>query len=427
MKKRCKILIPILVIIIVLSSVFTGLYAPALIPEGEHRYVYQYRKGAYLYYKCTECDRTDYRISANSLFTVFEEKLSSKNSPYKQENYDGRFDVVRDGFVNAKDFAVIKDIKENKPTDYDYSLTNENATPEAKALFKYICSVYGSGILSGQQESTWMGSTEYEMDYIHNATGKYPAIRGLDFMNDDFSGVVQRSKAWAARGGIVSICWHCGNNFSGSFPESQSTEFTPEQWEAVLTPGTNENAAFIQAMDRAGSALLQLQEENIPVLWRPFHEFDGAWFWWGKGGSENFRRLWIMMYNHFTYDLGLNNLIWVLGYCHNGTDYGTDLADWYPGSRYVDLSGADTYEVAQNGAERRLFDPVNTAVKGAKPLVMHETGKIPTVTQFQSVPWAYFLTWHTSYITDENTPQELNALYNSGYVITLDEVEDFYN
>ena len=48
-------------------------------------------------------------------------------------------------------------------------------------------------------------------------------------------------------------------------------------------------------MDKAAEALQELKEENIPVLWRPFHEFDGAWFWWGKGGSENFKKLWIMM------------------------------------------------------------------------------------------------------------------------------------
>ncbi|MBE6816683.1 MAG: hypothetical protein E7520_03145 [Ruminococcaceae bacterium] len=386
---------------------------PILPPCGEHQYIYQYRIGNQLYYKCGECDADDYCVGARDLLLDFDCALNSN---------DGRFDIWRDGTVNGKDYKVIRDIRYGKPTEIDRRLTNENATAAAQALYRYINSVYGNRILSGQQESTWMGSPDYEMNYIYENTGKYPAIRGLDFMNDDFDGVVARAKAWAKRGGIVSICWHCGPSFNGSFDESQNEELTAAQWEAVLTDGTAENAAFIAAMDKAGNALLQLQDAGIPVLWRPFHEFDGAWFWWGKGGSENFKRLWRMMYNHFTYDLGLNNLIWVLGYSHNGTDYGTNLADWYPGSRYCDIAGADSYEVSTNGAEGRLFNPVSAATHGAKPLVMHETGLIPTVEEFKKVPWGYFLTWHTEYVTDHNTPAHLSEVYNSDYVITLDEL-----
>lgn len=396
-------------------------------PCGNHNYVYQYRIGSKLYYKCTECEQADYCVNARDLILDFDRVLSSEGPPYLQNDYDGRFDVLRDGYINAKDFALISEMRNGNPTEYDMTLSNENATKETKALFGYITSVYGNGIISGQQESTWVGGPDYEMNYIYNNTGKYPAIRGLDFMGDDFTGVVQRAESWADRGGIVTICWHCGSDFSGSFNESQADELTQEQWDAIFTEGTSEHAAFIQAMDKAGNALLQLQEDGIPVLWRPFHEFDGGWFWWGKGGNENFKKLWIMMYNHFTYDLGLNNLIWVLGYSHNGTDYGTDLAKWYPGSRYVDISGADSYEVSQNGAEGRLFNPVYKATNGAKPLVMHETGLIPTVEQFEDVRWGYFMTWHTTYLTNDNSAQHLNEIYNSSYVITLDELPDFYS
>lgn len=64
-------------------------------------------------------------------------------------------------------------------------------------------------------------------------------------------------------------------------------------------------------MDKVGAALQELQNQGVTVLWRPFHEFDGKWFWWCKGGPEYFVRLWQLMYRHFTQDLGLNNLIWV--------------------------------------------------------------------------------------------------------------------
>ena len=351
-KTKTKKIISVILVITVIVSIgaVAGFNAFSVEPLGEHSYVYQYRRGARLYYKCTHCGDYSHYESAKNLRLAFEDAVTSEDNPYHQSNYDGRFDILRDGFINAKDYTLINDMASGKSTDYDKILTNENATERAKRLYRYICKTYKNKTFSGQQESTWMDSPEYEMNYLYQTPGKYPAIRGLDFINDDFNGVVQRAKAWDARGGIVTICWHCSKNFNLGYNECKADELTPAEWEAVLTDGTPEHAAFINAMDRAGNALLQLQSDGIPVLWRPFHEFDGGWFWWGKGGYDYFKRLWIMMHDHFTNDLGLNNLIWVLGYSHNGTDYGENLTNWYPGYQYVDIAGADSYEVAQNGA-----------------------------------------------------------------------------
>lgn len=302
-------------------------------------------------------------------------------------------------------------------------LSNPNADDTAKKVYSYICETYGNHILSGQQESTWVDGSEYEMDYIYSTTGKLPAMRGFDFMNDDFDGVVSRATDWWKKGGLVTICWHCGADFTKEYNACKEDEIT--DWDAVLTKGTPENKAFIKNMDNAGKALSELQERGIPVLWRPFHEFDGAWFWWGKGGAENFKKLWIMMYEHFTYDLGLNNLIWVLGYCHNGTDYGEKLEKWYVGDEYCDIVGADSYEVDKNKAEKRLYKLVKKVTKDSKPLIFHECGLIPEPDDLQKVPWCSFMTWHTEYLIDTNSKQHLNEIYNSDYVVTLDELPKF--
>ena len=86
---------------------------------------------------------------------------------------------------------------------------------KTQKVYDYICEGFGKQMLSCQQESTWMGSPDYEMDYIRESTGKLPAMRGLDFMNNDFAGVVKRSEEWDAKGGLVTICWHTGVNGSG--------------------------------------------------------------------------------------------------------------------------------------------------------------------------------------------------------------------
>ncbi|MBP0964244.1 MAG: hypothetical protein J5999_03010 [Oscillospiraceae bacterium] len=304
-------------------------------------------------------------------------------------------------------------------TGYTQKLSNPNASKEARALFDYICKTYKNGIISGQQESTWMGSDQYEFDYIYKNTGKYPAIRGLDYMNDDFNGVNKRAVEWHGRGGIVTICWHCGSDFSGSWAESMKTEIT--DWDKALTKGTPEYETLIKGMDKAAAALKELKDKNIPVLWRPFHEFDGKWFWWGKGGAENFKKLWIMMYDRYTNYWGLDNLIWVLGYSGNGKGY----ESWYPGSEYVDIAGADSYN---DGANGNLYKNVGKVVGGEMPICFHECGRIPTVDQLEkaNADWVWFMTWHTEYITDHNNIDDLKKIYNDEYVITLDELPDLY-
>lgn len=302
-------------------------------------------------------------------------------------------------------------------------LSNANATETTKKVYAYICDTYGNGIISGQQESTWVDGSEYEMNYIYDITGKYPAMRGLDFMNDDFDGVVDRAVDWWNKGGLVTICWHCGADFADDYDDCKNDEI--EDWDLVLTDGTPENKAFIEAMDKAGKALAELQDAGVTVLWRPFHEFDGQWFWWGKGGEESFKKLWIMMYNHFTNDLELNNLIWVLGYSHNGTDYKGKPKNWYPGDEYCDIVGADNYEVDENKAEYRLFKIVNKITKQGKPLILHECGLIPTVEDLKEVPWCSFMAWHTEWLIDTNSKEHLKEIYNSDYVITLDELPNF--
>lgn len=299
------------------------------------------------------------------------------------------------------------------------SLSNKNANETTKNVYSFICQTYKNKIISAQQESLWVDGPDYEMNYISKVTGKLPAMRGLDFMNDDFDGVVERSVEWWNKGGLVTICWHCGSDFSQSYEQCLNGETC--NWEAVFQDGTEENKAFVAGMDKAGKALLELQKAGVTVLWRPFHEFDGAWFWWGKGGADNFKKLWIMMYDHFTNDLGLNNLIWVLGFSHNGEK----IKKWYPGDEYCDIAGADSYDVKENGAEERLFKVVNKVTGGRKPLIFHECGLIPTEQQLKQTPWASFMAWHSEWLIDTNTNEHLSEIYNSDYVITLDELPSF--
>lgn len=300
--------------------------------------------------------------------------------------------------------------KEAKPT-----LSNPNDTEEAQRIYDliYYANEDLSVSLSGQQESTWMGSDDYEFTYINERTGKIPVIRGFDYMNDDFDGVNERAIKWHKAGGIVTICWHCGSDFSGEWKDCMNDEVL--DWDKMLTDGTIEYERMLSGMDKAAAALKELCDMGIPVLWRPFHECDGDWFWWGKGGSENFKKLWQIMYERYTNHWGLDNLIWVLGYSHKMEENKL----WYPGDEYCDIIGADTYDIELN---EKLYKVIKKVTKAPKPLCLHECGQNPIAEDFKKAPWSYFMTWHTEYLTDRNTDEALKELYNSDAVITLDEL-----
>ena len=324
-------------------------------------------------------------------------------------------DLVEEWQTCEKDIADYEKIIHT----YDGKLSNQNAIESAQVVYAYLQETYGKNCLTGQMESTWMGSPDYEMNYIEENTGKLPAIRGLDFMNNDFQGVVDRATAWWEKGGIPTICWHTGADFASGYEECLADNIN---WEEAFVPGSDTYNSLLAGMDRAVPYLQQLEDAGVPVLWRPFHELDGGWFWWSKGGSDNFVKLWQLMYSRYTDYWELDNLIWVYGYSSNG---GT-MADWYPGDAYVDLIGADSYA---STAEGGLYEECVSVAPEGMPVVFHECGRIPDEQEMKDAgaSWLYFMVWHTDYLTDTGK-QPLDALkqiYNSEYFITLDELPEF--
>lgn len=289
-----------------------------------------------------------------------------------------------------------------------YTLTNPRSDERTKRIFGYICENFGTNIITAQQESIWAGSPEYEMDHIFKVTGKLPAMRGLDFKANDFDGVVARSIEWTKRGGLVTICWHTGVAIS-DYPESKEDD---PDFERLFTEGTEENTTLMSSWDRAARALQELRDSDVTVMWRPFHEFDGQWFWWGKGGAENFKRLWRLMYDKFTNEYKLNNLIWVLGYA----DFVKD--GWYPGDEYCDIIGSDTYDNTTHKAGWELLEKLTD-----KPMAFHECGNVPPISDFvrDGAVWAWFMTWHTQFLM-ANDNETLRGVYNDPRVITLDKL-----
>lgn len=235
---------------------------------------------------------------------------------------------------------------------------NPDANADAVQLYDYLLSIYGSNILSGQQDLSWA-------EWVAEQTGKTPALVSVDLMDyspsrveyqGDIATTVEDAIEFAERGGIVSVLWHWNAPVGLYDTEEQPwwsgfyTEATDFNVATALADTTNANyTLLIRDIDAIAEELLRLQDAGVPVLWRPLHEAEGGWFWWGAQGAEPAKELWELMYDRLTNHHGLNNLIWV---------WNSIAADWYPNPDTVDILSADVYATG-NGVSDEPFFPTS--------------------------------------------------------------------
>ena len=182
--------------------------------------------------------------------------------------------------------------------------------------------------------------------------------------------------------------------------------------------GTWENKVFTEDLKNAAAYLKLLRDADIPVLWRPFHEAAGGWFWWGKDAAS-FKSLWIAMFNYFKTE-GLDNLIWVW------TTEGND-ADWYPGDQYVDIVGRDIYnkETADCVSEYTSI----AGNYGNKIVSLSECGTVGLISEqwASGARWSWFMPWYDG--TNEDGSPVVHAdeawwkdAMNQEFVVSRDEL-----
>lgn len=361
------------------------------------------------------------------------------------------------GFAYFDTFTV--DYANLDPLDVQPVLTDSQATPETQLLMNYLTEVYGNHIISGQQEIYGGGNdgnTELEFDWIHNLTGKYPAIRGFDFMNYNplygwEDGTTDRMIDWVNnRDGIATASWHINvpRNFTtyqlGDHVDWKEATYKPTETNFntanAVIPGTKEYQYVMSTIDDLAEQLLILQDNNVPVLFRPYHEAEGngglngegAWFWWASAGADVYKQLWDMLYTELTETYGLHNLIWT----YNSYVYNTSPA-WYPGDDQVDIVGYDKYNTIYNrndglsgvpneDAITSIFYQLVDLTNGKKMVAMTENDTVPSVQNLteEKSGWLYFCPWYGEHLMSSafNYPATLKTLYQSDYVITLDEL-----
>lgn len=204
---------------------------------------------------------------------------------------------------------------------------------------------------------------------------------------------------------------------SESYPEG--TTFDAAN---ALTEGTWENQVWKDDMQTLTEYLTLLKNANIPVLWRPFHEASGKWFWWGKD-ADSFKKLWIAMFNELK-AAGLDNLIWVWTSCGNDND-------WYPGDAYVDIVARDLY--GEDDAKCATEYADLSATYGNKIVTLGECGystytnsQIATVSKQWNAgaKWSWFMVWYNdeSSQTYHSTQEWWQDAMSQPNIITRDQV-----
>lgn len=311
------------------------------------------------------------------------------------------------------------------------NLVTPTPSSEVDSLYKFLSTIYGKVILSGQ----YGGATEFNK--IKSITGKTPVIRGFDLIEYSPSRVEHGSKSsevedameWHKGKGITTFCWHWNAPkdllnqpgkewWRGFYTEATTFDVT----KAMSSTSSEEYQLIIRDIDAIAIQLKRLQDTNIPVIWRPLHEAEGKWFWWGAKGPEPCKWLWRLLFDRIVNHHQLKNLIWVW------TSTGSPSAiDWYPGDEYVDMIGADIYLPAGTQSSNFItFDNMASLYNGRKIIALSENGPMPDPDKLfaERAAWSWFCTWSGDFIMNgkNNSAAFINKVYNHEYVITLDEI-----
>ena len=311
-----------------------------------------------------------------------------------------------------------------------------NASPEARALLKFFYSISGRYILTGQHNfpNVKGRNTEFATEYI----GKTPVIYStdwgfaLDGNTDSYlarQDIVNEAIRQNKLGAIVTICWHAVPPTADEpvtfqpIPGTDSTKLhsvqgklLDQQFADILTPGTALYKHWCQQVDTIAYYLKELQDAHVPIIWRPYHEMNGDWFWWGgRQGQYSTIRLYRQIFARLVNYHKLNNLIWLWSVDRPSTPP-RKFSNFYPGSDFYDIAGLDVYGSDFN---QNYYDSLLALTKG-KPIVLGEVGNPPTPDILRRQPnWGYYVVWAS--MVRNTLRKQYEVLMNDSRVLFLND------
>lgn len=321
-------------------------------------------------------------------------------------------------------------------SDKIYTPCNPNAQEGVKNVMKYLSDITYHKVVTGQHTQS-MG--QEELHHIRKITGKQPALLGfellsyspnINYLDTDEAcmaevlenyGTLKRAWEWAGAKGLITFTWHWFSPLGGRSKSffSENTDFDASK---AVVEGTAENRAFLSDLDTMAGILRPFCEKQIPILWRPFHEGDGGWFWWGAQGADTVKKLYRIMQERYTNLHKLNNLIWV---------WNAPGVEYYPGDDVVDIISRDMYPTAHCHTSRKEeYDELVKITDQKKIVLIGEIGSLPSLSAIveEGAGWASYMTWSHEFCLGEefSSYEVLRETYNSPYAVTKEELPVLY-
>ncbi|MBL7741561.1 MAG: beta-mannosidase [Chitinophagaceae bacterium] len=238
------------------------------------------------------------------------------------------------------------------------TLTDKKATPETKALANNLLRLSEKYILFGHQHATEYGHgwrDEANRSDVKSVTGSHPAVIGVDFMglsdrtDEEIIKEKERLRKVIAdtynRGGITTVSWHFPNPASaGSFYWKDSVSAPAVK---LIIPGGSHHTKYksiLQTIAGLARSVKGNDGQSVPMIFRPYHEFDGWWFWWGKPYCtiDEFKILWRFTVSYLRDSLYVHNFIYAFS-PDNLFATEKEFLERYPGDQWVDMVGMDDY------------------------------------------------------------------------------------
>ena len=293
-------------------------------------------------------------------------------------------------------------------------------------------------MMYGHQDDLMYGHTwrvdqdeaEFLRSDVMEVCGKYPAVYGLDLggielgseqnLDDNYFAAMRASAiAHHQRGGVVTFSWHPRNPLT----EGDAWDVSSKEVVASILEGGSRHDLFIGWLGRVADYIESFKTSDgqmVPIIFRPWHEHTGSWFWWGRDlcSVEEYKALWKMTFDYLSGERGLRNLIWSYSPGAGGVTEEIYMERW-PGDEMVDMIGIDCYQYSTS--EVFIADLANALDIMKK--ISAEHGKMMAVTEvgYEGIPQA---DWWTG------TLYEALKDYPLSYVLTwrnaCDKPEHFY-
>ncbi len=271
---------------------------------------------------------------------------------------DASGDVDNDGFSNWEEFCG--DTQPTNSVSFPGKPCHSNLTESARAVLTYLARLPSRAtnrVIAGQHLTDINLEWTNHIIGLHTKTGYWPGLVSFAAEFGANAGLqmnVVEPRAWEVwtNGGLPLIKWQMPNPWRGAGTPPTGGEDIPEMLNPATALATNQVARsnYLVWRDQMADSLATLRDAGVVVLFRPFSEMNGAWFWHGNKPRSHYLALWRDLHDYYTTTRGLTNLLWVfepdasVHLASGATTSGTPIDYYYPGDDVVDVVGHNFYD-----------------------------------------------------------------------------------